>query len=160
VLRDTFDNLLANQWLWPIVAVALVALVWVITSSKFNKTKPSEVKASEVKPSEVIQDQQDGWRPTGRIDFSNPQSTGNFILQAEDTRTVESLNGVEHREIRWRDAALDEAKSVVAAYHAQRNLTMAANFSVNSSFRRPSHLDNEHRSLPPGKDEVPENPKA
>jgi hypothetical protein len=146
MLRDTFNNLFANQWFWFSAVGVLVVLVCVIAASKFNKTKPSE----------VIQDQQDGWVPTGRIDFSNPQSTGTFILQAEDTRTVESLNGVEHREIRWRNAALDEAKAVVVAYHAQRNLAMAANFIVNTSIPRPSNLDNEHRNLQLDKDEAPD----
>jgi hypothetical protein len=80
---------------------------------------------------------------------------GNFILQAEDTRIVESLGGVEHREIRWRKATLDEAKTVVVAYHGQRNLTMAANFIVNSSMRQKSDLDNEQRKPQFGKDEVP-----
>jgi hypothetical protein len=146
MLRDTFNSLFANQWFWFSAAVILVVLVWVIAASKFYKSKPSE----------VIQDQQDGWIPTGRIDFSNPQSMGNFILQAEDTRTIESLGGVEHREIRWRKATLDEAKAVVVAYHAQRNLTMAANFIVNSSIRRKSNMDNEHQNLQLGKDEAPD----
>jgi len=66
----------------------------------------------------------------GAIDFSNPQSPGGFILQAEDTRIVDSIGGVERREIRWRKATLDEAKAVVVAYYARRNLTMAANFVV------------------------------
>jgi hypothetical protein len=146
MLRDTFNNLFANQWFWFSAAGVLAVLVWVIAASKFYKSKSSE----------VIQDQQDGWIPTGRIDFSNPQSMGDFILQAEDTRTIESLGGVEHREIRWRKATLDEAKAVVVAYHAQRNLTMAANFIVNSPIRRKSNLDNEHQNLQLGKDEAPD----
>ena len=143
MLWDTFNNLFANQWFWFSSAGVLLVLVWV-TASKFYKSKPSE----------VIQDQQEGWTPTGRIDFLNPQSIGNFILQAGDTRIVESLGGVEHREIRWRKATLDEAKTVVVAYHAQRNLAMAANFIVNSSIRRKSDLDNEHQNLQLGKDEA------
>ena len=146
MLQDTFDNLFANQLFWFSAAGVLVLLLWLIGASMFHKSKPSE----------VIQDEQDGWIPTGRIDFSNPQSMGNFILQAEDTRTIESLGGVEHREIRWRKATLDEAKAVVVAYHAQRNLTVAANFIVNSSIRRKSNLDNEHQDLQVGKDETPD----
>jgi hypothetical protein len=146
MLRDTFNNLFANQWFWLGAAGVLAVLVWVIAASKFYKSKTSE----------VIQDQQDGWIPTGRIDFSNPQSMGDFILQAEDTRIIESLGGVEHREIRWRKATLDEAKAVVVAYHAQRNLTMAANFIVNSPIRRKSNSDNEHQNLQLGKDEDPD----
>jgi hypothetical protein len=39
---------------------------------------------------------------------------------------------VEHREIRWRKATLDEAKMVLVSYHAQRNLLMSANFIVSA----------------------------
>ncbi len=46
---------------------------------------------------------------------------------------MNSMGGVEHREIRWRRATLDEAKTVLVSYHAQRNLTMTANFIVSSS---------------------------
>ena len=144
MLWDRINNIFANQWFWFGAAGILVVLVWV-AASKFRNSKPSE----------VTPDQQDGWTPTGRIDFLNPQSMGNFILQAEDTRIVESLGGVEHREIRWRKATLDEAKTVVVAYHAQRNLTMAANFIVNSSMRQKSDLDNEHQNRQLGKDEAP-----
>src|ERR1700733_3532431 len=144
MLWDTFNNLFANQWFWFGAAGVLLVLVWV-TAAKFYKSKPSE----------AIQDQQDDWTPTGRIDFLNPQSIGNFILQAEDTRIIESSGGVEHREIRWRKATPDEAKTVVVAYHAQRNLTMAANFIVSSSIRRKSDLDNEHQNPQLGKDEAP-----
>jgi hypothetical protein len=34
-------------------------------------------------------------------------------LRVEDFHTVESISGVEHVEIRWRNATLAEAKSVV-----------------------------------------------
>jgi hypothetical protein len=144
MMWDRINNLFANQWFWFGAAGILVVLVWV-AATKFRNSKPSE----------AIPDQQDGWTPTGRIDFLNPQSMGNFILQAEDTRIIESLGGVEHREIRWRKATLDEAKTVVVAYHAQRNLTMAANFIVNSSIRQKSDLDNEHQNRHLGKDEAP-----
>ena|SRR5271154_4737391 len=149
MLWDTFDNLwgtITSQWLWLCTAVVLVVLVWLIAASMFRKSKPPE----------AIQDQQDGWTPTGRIDFSNPQSMDNFILQAEDTRIIESIGGVEHREIRWRKATIDEAKTVVVAYHTQRNLTMTANLIVNSPIRRKSDLDNEHQIAEREKDEAPQ----
>ena len=52
------------------------------------------------------------------------------MLQVEETQIVDSLGGVEHREIRWRRATLDDAKMVLVSYHAQRNLLMSANFIV------------------------------
>jgi hypothetical protein len=60
------------------------------------------------------------------------QTGGEFVLQVEETRIINSPGGVEHREIRWRKATLDEAKMVLVSYHAQRNLTMTANFIVSA----------------------------
>src|ERR1022692_1059345 len=148
-LWNSLNNLsdaITNQWLWFGAAAVLVVLIGVFAAYQFYRSKPHD----------AIQDKQDGWTPTGRIDFSDPQSIGNFILQAEDTRIVDSMGGVEHREIRWRKATLDEAKTVVVAYHAQRNLAMTANFTVSSSIRRKSDLDNEHQKTLLGKDEAPD----
>ena len=54
------------------------------------------------------------------------------MLQVEETRITNSPGGVEHREIRWRKATLDEAKMVLVSYHAQRKLLMTANFVVSA----------------------------
>jgi hypothetical protein len=146
---DTIDNLrnaIADQWLWFSAAAVLVVLVGLLAAYKFYKAKP-------YKP---IQHKQDGWTPTGRVDFIDPQSTGNFSLQAEDTRIVDSVGGVEHREIRWRKATLDEARTVVVAFHAQRNLATTANFIVSAPIRRGSGIDNEQQETLPGKDESPD----
>jgi hypothetical protein len=63
--------------------------------------------------------------PTRRIDFAGPtDSTPNLqtpFLQAEDGRIVNSIEGLERHEIRWRNATLKEAKKVVAAYHTTRS---------------------------------------
>ena len=62
------------------------------------------------------------WQPTGKIDFhcaELPQDHNlptHFVLRVEDYRTVESISGVEHVEIRWRNATLAEAKTVVVAH--------------------------------------------
>jgi hypothetical protein len=148
-LWNSLNNLsdtITDQWLWFSVAAVLAILVGSVAVHNFYKSKPGN----------AIQDQQEGWTPTGRVDFSDPQSIGNFILQAEDTRIVDSIGGVERREIRWRKATLDEAKTVVVAYHAQRNLAMTASFMVSSSIRRKSDLDNEHQKGQLGKDEAPD----
>ena len=146
MLWETFSNLrdtITDQWIWFSVAGVFAILVVVVAVHNFYKSKPSD----------VIQGQQEGWTPTGRVDFTDPQSIGNFILQAEDTRIVDSIGGVERREIRWRKATLDEAKTVIVGYHAQRNLAMTANFIVSSSIRRKSDSDNEHPKAQLGKDE-------
>jgi len=144
MLGGIFDN----QWFWFIAVGVLVVVAWVGVY-KFYKSKPYKFRQS--KPYEVIQGSQggDGWTPTGRIDFSNSHSRNDFILQAEDTRIIEGIGGVEHREIRWRKATLDEAKTVVVSYHAQRNLTMTANLITNS--RQNSDLENENNKNQLGK---------
>lgn len=88
--------------------------------------------AHKSRDNDAISDEQDGWTPTGRIDFSDPQSTGIFILRAEDCQIVDSIGGVGHCEVRWRTATLDEAKDVVIAYHTQRNLAMTADYVVST----------------------------
>ncbi len=146
MLWDTFNNLrdtITNQWIWFTAAGVFVVLVVLFAAYNFYKSKPSD----------VIQGQQEGWTPTGRVDFTDPQSIGNFILQAEDTRIVDGIGGVERREIRWRKDTLDEAKTVVVAYHAQRNLAMTANYIVSSYMRRKPDLDNGLKAQL-GKDEA------
>ena len=103
-----------------------------------------------------IPDQRDGWTPTGRIDFSDLDSTGSLSCKLRTPEIVGSIGGVEHREIRRRKATLDEAKTVVVAYHAQRNLAVAANYVVSSrAVMRPnSSPKNEHQETPLGKNET------
>ena len=72
---------------------------------------------------------------TGRIEFVDPHSNGDLLLQVEETQIVNSPGGVEHREIRRRRATLGEGKIVLVSYHAQRNLLMSANFIVNAPSR-------------------------
>jgi len=57
---------------------------------------------------------------------------GTFLLQAEDTRIVNSIGGVDRREIRWRRATLKEAKKVVLTYHAQLDLATTPALVVSS----------------------------
>lgn len=123
---DWINNLsdtLTDHWVWFSVAGVSVVLVVIFAAYNF---------AHKSKDNDAISGKQDGWSPTGRIDFSDPQSTGIFILRAEDSRTVDSIGGVGHREVRWRTATLDEAKDVVVAYHAQRNLAMTADYVVST----------------------------
>jgi hypothetical protein len=140
---------ITDQWPWFAAAVAaLMVLVGAFVAYSFYKPKPQ--------PDDTIQNQQDGWSPTARIDFIDRQSSGDFVLQVEDTRIADSVGGVEHREIRWRKATLDEAKRVIVAYHAQRNLARTANFIVTSPsmIRRNSDLQTEHQEVQLGKDEA------
>jgi hypothetical protein len=73
------------------------------------------------KPEEIVTVTSE-WQPTGKIDFhcaELPQDhklPTHFVLRVEDYRTVESISGVEHVEIRWRNATLAEAKAVVVAH--------------------------------------------
>ena len=64
------------------------------------------------------------WRTTDKIDFhcaetpKDDKEPGSFVLQVEDYRTVETISGVQRVEIRWRNATLAEAKSVVTAHQS------------------------------------------
>ena len=118
---------ISDQWFW--IGVAAVIVIFVAALA-IRRLKPKPHVKEKTKSNAAAQN---GWAPTGRIDFADPQSTGDFILQVEETRIVDTLGGVEHREIRWRKATLDEAKTVLVSYHAQRNLTMTAHFIVSSS---------------------------
>jgi len=121
-------DVISDQWVWIGAAAVLVIFVAALAIHSL-KPKPHD----EAKAKSNAAAQSDGWAPTGRIDFVDPQSTSDFILQVEETRIVDTMGGVEHREIRWRRATLDEAKTVLVSYHAQRNLTMTAHFIVSSS---------------------------
>jgi hypothetical protein len=148
---ETFDN----QWLLLFGAIVLVVLIWA-AAFKFYKSTP--YKSRKLKGYGPIRDHQDGegWAPTGRIDFSNGQAVDNFILQVEDTRIIQGIGGVEHREIRWRQATLDEAKAVIRSYHTQRNLTMTADLITSS--RRKADLGSEEHKDHPGNEPATENP--
>jgi hypothetical protein len=54
------------------------------------------------------------------------------MLEVEETRSAIGSLGVEHREIRWRSATVDEAKMVLESYNALRNLAMTATFTVSA----------------------------
>jgi hypothetical protein len=132
---------ITDQWLWFSAAAvflvlfgALTALFGALAAYYFHKPKAYDATKPyyATEPYDAIQSQE-GWIPTGRVDFSDPQSIGNFFLQVEETRIVDSIASVGHREIRWRRATLEEADSVLVGHHAQRNLEMAPNYIVTSS---------------------------
>jgi hypothetical protein len=141
-----WDEIISNQLFWFGGAAVLVLLVGVFAAYRLNRSKPDDPTPRQL----------EGWTPTGRIDFLNPESTDTFILQAEDTRIVDSMGGVEHREIRWRKATLDEAKAVVVAYHVQRNLAMTANFVVSNNDPRKFRSEERLPEAQPVKDVPPE----
>ena len=115
-----------DQWPWLIAAGVVLVLLGIFAAFKLLKSKPS--------PNSILTEkEQKGWLATGRIDFIGVKSTGDFLLQVEDTRIIEGVGGVERREIRWRKPTLDEIKSVVASYHAQRNLATTASYIVSAS---------------------------
>ena len=83
-------------------AIAVFALMPYLASRKERKSKRNAVVGSE-------------WRLTGKIDFHCAE-TAAYVLRVEENRTIKSVDGSEHTEIRWRNAVLAEAKSVVAAH--------------------------------------------
>ena len=120
----TWDAIFAE---WPWFAAAAGVLIVVV--GLLVLLKPKSKRGPDTTSSAA---DNKGWVLTGRIDFVDPHSNGNLLLQVEETQIVNSPGGVEHREIRWRRATLDEAKMVLVSYHAQRNLLMSANFIVSA----------------------------
>ena len=138
----TWDAILA-QWPWFAAAAGVLVVViglLVLLRPKSKRQPNTTGSAADNK----------GWVLTGRIDFVDPHSNGELVLQVEETQIVNSPGGVEHREIRWRRATLDEAKMVLVSYHAQRNLLMSANFIV-SAPPRTKQSGNGQTETPDGK---------
>jgi hypothetical protein len=110
------QELIASPWFWLGAASIFAAL---LAFAAYRAAQPKEPGGNS---------EDNSWVPTGRIDFvgptgPDPAAHGKFSLQAEDTRVVNSIGGVEHHEIRWRNATLREAKKVVTLYHAHANVT-------------------------------------
>jgi hypothetical protein len=120
----TWDGIF-QQWPWFGAAAGLFVIV--VGGLALLKPKPKR----QPETADTAADKRE-WISTGRIDFAHMQSGGEFVLQVEETRILNSPGGIEHREIRWRRATLDEARMVLVSYHAQRNLTMTANFIVSA----------------------------
>jgi hypothetical protein len=121
-------NAILQQWPWFAAAAAVLAVVIALLVLLKPKTK------RQISITSSAGDNKE-WTLTGRIDFDDPHSAGEHVLQVEETRIVKSPGGVEHREIRWRRATLDEVKMVLVSYHAQRNLLMSPNYTVNAPTR-------------------------
>jgi hypothetical protein len=116
-------------------ATAAVALVMLYLSPRQKKKLEESVTATSE------------WQPTGKIDFHCAETPHDdkvpaaFLLRVEDYRTVESISGVEHMEIRWRDASLAEAKSVVVAHQTITD-TAAKGYQLPRLVRAPDIADN------------------
>jgi hypothetical protein len=123
-----------QQWHWFVAAAAVL----VVAVGVFALVKPKS--KVQLEKANLVADGKE-WIWTGRIDLTDPKSAGDFLLRVEETRVVNSPVGVEHREIRWRKATLDEAKTVMVSYHVQRKLAMAANFVV-SAPTEPKRISN------------------
>ena len=140
-----------QQWHWFVAAAAVL----VVAVGVFALVKPKS-KVQLEKANLVAHGKE--WIWTGRIDLTDPKSAGDFLLRVEETRVVNSPVGVEHREIRWRKATLDEAKTVMVSYHVQRKLAMAANFVVSAptETKRISNSRGNNEEAELKKPEVPE----
>ena len=140
-----------QQWHWFVAAAAVL----VVAVGVFALVKPKS--KVQLEKANLVADSKE-WIWTGRIDLTDPKSAGDFLLRVEETRVVNSPVGVEHREIRWRKATLDEAKAVMVSYHVQRKLAMAANFVVSAptETKRISNSRGNNEEAELKKPEVPE----
>ena len=140
-----------QQWHWFVAAAAVL----VVAVGVFALVKPKS--KVQLEKANLVADGKE-WIWTGRIDLTDPKSAGDFLLRVEETRVVNSPVGVEHREIRWRKATLDEAKTVMVSYHVQRKLAMAANFVVSAptETKRISNSRGNNEEAELKKPEVPE----
>jgi hypothetical protein len=109
---------------------AAAGAVLVVAIGLLIAIKPTSSRRAEITDAAV---DNMGWILTRRIDFSDSNAIGKLMLEAEETRSVIGSTGVEHREIRWRRATLDEAKTVLESYNAHENLATSATFAVSSS---------------------------
>ena len=146
---------ISDQWLWLIASAVFLVLLGALVVYFFHRPKAYDA----TKPYDASESQ-DGWLATGRVDFFDPQSRGNFILQAEETRIVGSTASVKHRVIRWRTATLEEADRVLVAYHAQRNLAMAPNYIVTSSNNSDRPIEQHHEAQVENDGASEESPKC
>jgi hypothetical protein len=121
-------NAISQEWPWFAAAIAVLVLFIALLVLLKPRAKSRAAITGNAARS-------DDWTLTGRIDFVDPHSSGEHVLQVEETRIVKSPSGVEHREIRWRRATLDETKMVLVSYHAQRNLLMSPNYTVSAPIR-------------------------
>ena len=69
---------ISDQWLWIGAAAVLIILVAALA---IHSLKPKSHDKEKTKPNGAGQN---GWALTGRIDFVDPQSKGDFILQVEE----------------------------------------------------------------------------
>ena len=129
-----------EQWPWFAAAAGVLVIVvglLILLKPKSKRQRNTTSSAADSKE----------WVLTGRIDFIDPHSAGELVLQVEETRIVNSPSGIEHREIRWRRATLDEGKMVLVSYHAQRNLLMSANFIVSAPTRTEQSANTQAETL-------------
>jgi hypothetical protein len=140
----------------PKIFWTLIALVAIFATTILFLLLPKKKKSKEIVTSE--------WQPTGKIDFhcvdapKDDTVPATFVLRVEDFRTVESISGVEHMEIRWRNTTLAEAKFVVVA-HQNATDTRTKNYRFRK--HRASEIDQGgDQKLPIPTDEAPTAPPS
>jgi hypothetical protein len=117
-------NALLQQWPWFAAAGAvLVAAIGylVVTRPRSPRLVDSNAAVDRM-----------GWAATGRIDFTDFNQLGKFVLQAEEMRIAVGSTGVQRREVRWRSATIDEAKMVLESYNDLRNFAMVPTFTFSA----------------------------
>jgi hypothetical protein len=135
-------NAILQQWPW----FAGAAVVFVVAVGLRIALKPSAKRQPQTAG---IGPNNTEWILTERIDFADNRAVGELVLQVEESRSIIGSTGLRHREIRWRNATVEEAKKVLKSYNAQCNLAMTATFTVSETERtgvgQGERLDEESR---------------
>jgi hypothetical protein len=117
-----------QQWLW----FAAAAAVFVVAIGLLMVLKPNANRQPETVG---IDPDRTGWSLTQRIDFTDDRAVGELVLQVEESRSIVGSTGLEHREIRWRKATVEEAKAILRSYNSQHNLAMTVTYAVTEAGR-------------------------
>ena len=106
----------------PIVVVSIVGMIGGLLIVVFGLRDKADNAASFDK---IDGDVKEDWTPTGKIDFQifNPSGASYqaLILRVEERKIISTALGQEVAQLRWRLAALEEAKELVVCWNRWRS---------------------------------------
>ena len=121
-MRIGFMEHLGTPFAWSIVVVLAIAvaagMIGYVIYSLRKKDEPDPLYGA------LSGTLKEDWTRTGNIDFHvaalESTSPQHFILRVQERKIMENSMGQEVTQLRWRLAAIEEAKEVVACWNAHR----------------------------------------